>query len=264
MSDFGGGIEVSFNDKTAIVTGGAQGIGMAVSTAFAKSGASVVIADIDEEAGMEHLEYIRSLGGRAIYVPTDAALEKSVKDLANRTVTEFGSIDIVINNAGIFDTKSLFDRTMMEWDRIISVNLRGPYMMAKFCGEELMKANPGVIINIASTRALMSEPNTEPYAAAKGGILSLTHSLAVSFGPKVRVNSISPGWIEVSDWKKSAKKVVPVHSREDELQHPAGRVGTPLDIAQACLFLADDSAGFITGTNLVIDGGMTIKMIYEE
>ena len=149
---------------------------------------------------------------------------------------------------------------MEEWDRVLAVNLRAPYMMARYCADELEK-NRGAIVNIASTRALMSEPDTEPYAASKGGLLALTHSLAVSLGPKVRVNAISPGWIEVSDWKRSDRRKAPEHRPQDLAQHPAGRVGTPPDTAHACLFLASPAAGLITSANLVVDGGMTVRMI---
>ncbi len=250
-----------FIGKTAIVTGGAQGIGAAVSQALVDAGANVIIADLDDEAGEE---WQRTLGDNARFVHTDVAEENDVAALAKQAAAWHGRIDIVVNNAGIFDAQPLEERSMTEFDRILAVNLRGPYMMAKYCAPHLREANPGVIINIASTRALMSEPDTEPYAASKGGIVALTHSLAVSLGPKVRVNAISPGWIEVSGWKKSAVKQTPQHRPIDLEQHPAGRVGTPADIAAACLFLCDEQAGFITGANLVIDGGMTVKMIYAE
>jgi hypothetical protein len=259
-----GDVIMRFKDKIAIVTGGAQGIGMAVSLAFATEGAKVVIADIDEEAGEEHVDTIRKQGGRAIHIPADVASEDDVKRLVEQTIKKFHGIHILINNAGIGGRGTLFTRPMEEWDRVIAVNLRGPYMMAKYCAPELVKANPGIIINIASTRALMSEPNTEPYSASKGGLLALTHSLAVSLGPNVRVNAISPGWIEVSQWRKNSQRSEPHHRPQDLSQHPVGRVGKPEDIAQACLYLASPEAGFITGTNLIIDGGMTVKMIYEE
>ncbi|PWI57224.1 glucose 1-dehydrogenase [Sulfoacidibacillus thermotolerans] len=255
---------MSFDGKVVIVTGGAQGIGMAVSTAFVNAGASVVIVDIDEEAGREHLARLQRLGSGASFIHADVSRESDVQNVAQQVIRTYGAIHVLVNNAGVFDRKSIFERDVSEWDRVISINLRGPYMMAKYCGQAIMKAGNGVIINIASTRALMSEADTEPYAASKGGLLALTHSLAISLGPQVRVNAISPGWIEVSDWKKRVDKQIPVHSTRDRLQHPAGRVGKPEDIAQACLFLADEKASFITGVNLVIDGGMTVKMIYEE
>jgi len=255
---------VKLLDKVVIVTGGAQGIGMAISEAFARQGAIVIVADLDEEAGVEHEATLVSAGHQAFYIKLDVAEESDVKRLTESVLERFGRIDVLVNNAGIGASGTLLTRSMEEWDRVLNVNLRGPYMLAKYCAPALMRANPGVILNIASTRALMSEAHTEPYSASKGGILALTHSLAVSLGPNVRVNAISPGWVEVSDWKKSSQRVSPMHRPEDLNQHPVGRVGTPTDIADACVFLASQEAGFITGTNLVIDGGMTVKMIYEE
>lgn len=247
---------MSFNGKVVVVTGGAHGIGLAITLAFAKTGAFVVCADIDEDAGALWTNRMSELGCAGEFLKTDAALEEDVKHAAIAIMAEYKRIDVLINNAGIGHSASIFTRTMQEFDRVMAVNLRGPYMMVKYCGEALKKADPGVVINIASTRALMSEADTEPYSASKGALLALTHSLAVSLGPDIRVNAISPGWIDVRE--------APIHSDRDRLQHPAGRVGTPDDIAQACLYLASPQAGFITGTNLVIDGGMTIKMIYEE
>ncbi|MCF8563954.1 glucose 1-dehydrogenase [Alicyclobacillus tolerans] len=253
-----------FENKVAIVTGGAQGIGRAVTEAFAQNKARVVLADSDAEAAGEEVNRLQQQGFEALFVRTDVAVEEDVKHLIGKVLNRFGRIDVLVNNAGIFTTTPLMERSMEEWDRVVSVNLRGPYMMARYAAQALQKAAPGVIVNIASTRALMSEPNTEPYSASKGGILALTHSLAVSLGPSIRVNSISPGWIEVSDWQKESRRTLPGHRPQDLSQHPAGRVGTPQDIAQACLFLAGPGSGFITGANLVVDGGMTVKMIYEE
>ncbi|MCX7710913.1 MAG: SDR family oxidoreductase [Clostridia bacterium] len=254
-----------FDGKTVIVTGGGQGIGRAVSRAFASEGANVVIADVDPEAGLENQEYIRSNNGEAFFVETDVSSEDSIKNLVQATLKRYKTIDILINNAGISKFGNMFESDSALWDKVIAVNLRGPYLCAKYASETMAKNNNGCIVNIASTRAFMSEPDTEAYSASKGGIIALTHSLAVSLGKyKIRVNSISPGWIEISEWQKSGKAAPAVLSEMDHLQHPAGRVGSPLDIAKACLFLCSDEAGFITGTNLTVDGGMTIKMIYHE
>lgn len=255
---------MSFTGKTVIVTGGAQGIGMATALAFAREGAQVVIADIDEEAGREHLETLTQAGHQALFVHMDVGDEAGIKRMMETAVTSFGTIDVLINNAGIMDRTPMADRPVKLWDRCIAVNLRGPYLCAKYAVPHMSAGS--AIINIASTRALMSEPNTEPYSASKGGLLALTHSLALSLAPRrIRVNAISPGWIDVSNWKKGSRRAQQPLSRRDHEQHPAGHVGLPEDIARACLFLAsDDSAGFITGQNFVIDGGMTIKMIYEE
>ncbi|HRU39005.1 MAG TPA: SDR family oxidoreductase, partial [Candidatus Goldiibacteriota bacterium] len=151
--------------------------------------------------------------------------------------------------------------SLKDWNRVLAVNLTGAMLAAKYAAPYLEKTK-GAIVNIASTRAIMSEANTEAYSASKGGIVALTHALAVSFSNRIRVNCISPGWIEVSDWKKKGVASAPRHSEADRLQHPAGRVGIPYDIASMVYFLLSGEAGFITGQNYVIDGGMTKKMIY--
>lgn len=175
----------------------------------------------------------------------------------------FGRIDVLVNNAGIFNPIPLEHRRPEEWLRVIGVNLNSAYFFAGECADALRQSR-GSIINIASTRALMSEPHTEAYSASKGGLVALTHALAISLGPEVRVNCISPGWIDVSGWKKTSVRA-PMALRDiDHRQHPVGRVGIPEDVAQTALFLASPEAGFITGQNIVVDGGMTRKMIYAE
>ncbi|ABY93068.1 glucose 1-dehydrogenase [Thermoanaerobacter brockii subsp. lactiethylicus] len=254
---------MDFNDKVVIVTGGGQGIGRCIAQTFAEKGAKVVIADIDDEAGIENEKYIKSKGGDCLFVHTDVSLEEDVRNLVDKTIKTYGKIDILINNAGIGSGGTIYTRPMEEWDRVINVNLRGTYMCSKYVAPHMRDNGGGVIINIASTRAFMSEPHTEPYSASKGGIIALTHSLAISLSyDKIRVNSISPGWIEVSEWKKSREAKKPQLTEEDHLQHPAGRVGKPEDVANACLFLCSEEASFITGANLIVDGGMTVKMIY--
>lgn len=148
---------------------------------------------------------------------------------------------------------------------MIGVNLRGTFLCSQAAARSMVaRGRGGDIINIASTRAFMSEPGTEAYTASKGGIVALTHGMAISLGPHgIRVNAISPGWIETAEWQFSPRARTPVHSDRDRLQHPVGRVGRPEDIAEACLFLAEQ-AGFVTGQNITIDGGMSVKMIYEE
>lgn len=256
---------MQFKGKTVIVTGGGQGIGRGISRAFASEGAKVVIAECDRAAGMENQEYILSQKGEALFIETDVSDEQSIKRMVSETAGRFGGIDVLINNAGISNFGNLFESGSELWDRVIAVNLRGPYLCSKYCAEVMSSKGGGSIINIASTRAFMSEPGTEAYSASKGGIIALTHSLAISLGThKIRVNSISPGWVDVSNWKKSGSSGQAALSETDHAQHPAGRVGTPEDIANACLFLCSPNAGFITGTNLTVDGGMTVKMIYAE
>ncbi|AEY67036.1 SDR family oxidoreductase [Clostridium sp. BNL1100] len=252
-----------FTNKTIIITGAGQGIGRAISRKFAQEGAQVVIADIDEEAGLENEKYIKNEGFEAIFIRTDVSDPASVEAMVNYTNKKYGRIDVLVNNAVLTGFGNIFETTVEEWDKAITVNLSGAYYCAKFCAGFMKNQNSGCIINMASTRAFMSEPDTEPYSASKGGIIALTHSLAISLGKYgIRVNSISPGWIDVSSWKKSSVACQDILSIEDHAQHPAGRVGVPDDIAEVCIFLASDKSGFITGENITVDGGMTKKMIY--
>lgn len=248
------------------VTGGAQGIGRAIAYEYAKRGWAVSIADPDKDAGFEVIREIRRMNGKAVFLAADVSREEDVERWMRVTVGEFGGVDALVNNAGISRFGDPLELAIEDWDRVIGVNLRGAFLCARAAARAMKAKGRGAIVNIASTRALMSEPNSEAYAASKGGLLALTHALAVSLGPHgIRVNSISPGWIETRDWQYSLRAVVPFHTERDRLQHPVGRVGKPEDIVRACLFLTNDEAsGFITGQNIVVDGGMTVKMIYEE
>lgn len=253
-----------FNNKVAIVTGGGQGIGKAIVQAFSHHEVHVMIAEADEEAGKECQDWIQGKGGKATFIHCDVSQESSIRSMIDQVAKQLGRIDILVNNAGISRFKPLDELTVAEFDEVLAINLRGAFICSKFAAPYLKQHGKGAIVNIASTRALMSEPDSEAYAASKGGILALTHALAISLGPKVRVNAISPGWIEVRDWKKSPEKEEVHHREQDKKQHPVGRVGTPEDIGRAAVFLCSGESTFITGQNLVIDGGMTVKMIYEE
>lgn len=248
--------------QTAIITGGAQGIGKAIARQLLKQGMQVVIADVDDEAGKETLQEYASQG-EINYQHCDVSDETQVRQLIEQTLTQSARLDVLINNAGIGRFKPLDQTTLADWNTVIGANLTGCFLCTKYAAPHLRETH-GAIINIASTRALMSEPDTAAYSASKGGIIALTHSLAISLGPDVRVNCISPGWIEVGDWKKRATRTTPRHSERDRLQHPVGRVGKPDDIASLVAYLISPGAGFITGANFVVDGGMTRKMIYEE
>ncbi len=256
---------MEFDKKVIIITGGAQGIGRAISQLFSINKAYVIIADIDEKAARETLDTIIFNHGEAKFVKTDVTSEDDIKNLIHTTIDVYSKIDILINNAGINHVESIYSIDSMDFDKVIATNLRSVFLCSKYAAIEMKKRNKGVIINLASTRALMSEANTESYAASKGGIVALTHALAVSLGKDgIRVNAISPGWIEVSNWQKSSESSTPMHTKADKEQHPVGRVGHPTDIAEACLYLASDKSSFVTGQNIIIDGGMTKKMIYEE
>ena len=250
--------------KVAIVTGGARGIEAAIAYKLGLEGARVIIADVNEEAGRWREGWLRDKGIDAVFVRADVSVEADVKNMVNEAIKRFGNLNILINNAGIgFGGKSIFEQTLDEWNRVISTNLTGVWLCSKYAGQEMAKRGGGVIVNIASTRAFQSEPNTEPYSASKGGIVALTHSLAVSLARyRIRVVSVAPGWIDTSEWQYPPRKssLNPL----DHAQHPAGRVGDPMDVANLVAFLVSDEASWITGVNFTIDGGMTIKMIYMD
>lgn len=253
---------MDFSQKVVVVTGAGEGIGRAVAQKYGKLSANVIVADINEKAGIETRDFIIKNNGKALFIKTDVSLESDCKKLVKEIIERFGKINILINNAGISDPKKggIFSSEIEEFDKIINVNLRGTFMCCKYSIPYMPEGSS--IINMSSTRAFMSESETEAYSASKGGIISLTHSLAVSLSKKkIRVNSISPGWIDTSGWKEGNTQM-DILSREDHEQHPAGRVGVPEDIASACVYLSSEDAEFITGTNLNIDGGMTVKMIY--
>lgn len=250
--------------KVAIVTGGARGIGAAIAYRLGMEGVKVVIADINEEAGKWREGWLKDRGVDAYFVKTDVSREQDVSRMVEETVRKYGSVNILINNAGIgFSGKSIFEQTLDDWNRVISTNLTGVWLCSKYAAREMAKAGGGVIVNIASTRAFQSEPNTEPYSASKGGIIALTHSLAISLARyRIRVLSVSPGWIDTSRWQYPPRE--PSLNPLDHQQHPAGRVGDPMDVANLVAFLVSNQASWMTGINITIDGGMTVKMIYMD
>ena len=252
------------NGKVAIVTGGARGIGAAIAYRLGLDGAKVAIVDVNEEAGRWREGWLRDRGIDAMFVKADVSVEGDVKSMVNAVVEKYGKVDILVNNAGIgFGGKSIFEQTLEEWSRVISVNLTGPWLCSKYAGQVMAKNGGGVIVNIASTRAFQSEPNTEPYSASKGGLIALTHALAISLAKyRIRVIAVSPGWIDTSEWQYPPRK--PSLNSLDHGQHPAGRVGNPMDVANLVAFLVSDEASWITGVNFTIDGGMTVKMIYID
>src|SRR3954468_2332095 len=233
-----------YSQKVALVTGGAQGIGRSIALYLAERGWRVAIADLKpgRDAGVYALR-------------CDVAREPAVRACVRSVLARFGRLDALVNNAGVAQARTgpVEKLSVREWNRRIGVNLTGVFLMSKHAAPHLRRAR-GALVNIASTRALQSEPESEAYAAAKGGVVSLTHALAMTLGPRVRANCISPGWIDVLGGRIS---------RADHLQHPAGRVGLPQDVAALTEFLLSERSAFITGQNFVIDGGMTKKMIWR-
>lgn len=250
--------------KIVAITGGAQGIGRGIALRFAEAGYAVSIADPAHDAGAELLEMLRQRGAKASFAVTDVADPAAVERWVTQTIVDLGCPTVLVNNAGFMIRKPFLDLPLADFDAVVATNLRGTFICSQLVAREMAKRDiHGAIVNMASTRAFMSEPDTEGYTASKGGIVALTHGMAMSLAPqRIRVNSISPGWIETRDWQFSKRAETPKHSDADREQHAVGRVGRPEDIAEACLYLAE--AGFVTGQNLIVDGGMSVKMIYAE
>lgn len=257
-------MEDHFEGRVALVTGGAQGIGKGVTCALLAAGMRVAVADRDAEACRQIMQEHADSNCISTF-PIDVADEAAVAAMIARIMEHFGRLDALINNAGhgLPHPVPLEMLALEDWNRVLGTNLTGTFLCSKHAVTALRRSR-GVIVNIASTRALQSEPNGEAYAASKGGVVALTHAMANSLGPEIRVNCISPGWIAVDEWQKSGECKTPELRPEDHAQHPVGRVGQPGDIAEMVVFLISARAGFITGQNFIVDGGMTRKMIYAE
>jgi NAD(P)-dependent dehydrogenase (short-subunit alcohol dehydrogenase family) len=243
--------------RIVLVTGGAGGIGQATCAAFGENGDFVIALDVDRGKGLAWEKSFLAKGYRGIFQHYDLTNADGLAQLVRSLESMYGAMDVLINNAGIGGFTPLNDLTVAHWDHILNVNLRSMVFLAKECSRGMKKKKSGRIVNISSTRFHMSEPGSEAYAASKGGIVALTHALSLSLANTgITVNCISPGWIEHRDYTNLRL--------EDHTQHPSGRVGTPEDIARLCLFLTEPDNDFINGENIIIDGGMTRKMIYLD
>lgn len=230
--------------RVALVTGGAKGIGLATAQRLAREGWRVVVAD--PAAPPPDLA--------ARHVAADVAEEEAVRALVGGIAAQEGRLDALVSNAGFMVRKPLRDLSLAEWNAVLGTNLTATFLLVREAAS-MLRAAKGAVVTVASTRARQSEPDTESYAASKGGLVALTHALAVSLGPDVRVNCVSPGWIHT---KGEAPRA------EDHAQHPAGRVGRPEDIAALIAWLLGPDSGFVSGAEFVADGGMTRRMIYLE
>jgi len=249
-------------NQVILVTGGANGIGKGICEFLVKNSPAinstsgnetiVIAVDIDENAGFKLVSEEPRIRFRCADVSNETEMSLIIKEIT----TQYGHLNGLINNAAISNpyNSPLEELDLIEWHRVLNINLTAPLLMSKLCLPLLKKAR-GSIVNISSTRAQQSEPNTELYSASKGGLVALTHALANSLGPEIRVNCVSPGWINTTN--ELLRDI-------DSSQHPVGRVGDITDTAAIVNFLLSEQSGFITGQNFTVDGGMTKKMIYVE
>ena len=243
-------------DRVAVITGGGSGIGQAIAYRFAKEGAAIIAADLIPERADTTAKAIQASGGRAIAVKADVAKEADVIAMIADAVRAFGKVDILVNNAGLSRGGDVTTISEEIWDLNLDIVLKGPFFCSKAVLPAMLERGSGVIINIASVNGLTGI-GEEPYSAAKAGLINLTQNMAVRHGPKgVRVNAIAPGSIVTPIWNATVEKDPGVFDRLAKL-YPLRRVGTPEDIANAAFFLASDEASWITGTTLVVDGGLT-------
>ncbi|WP_017754341.1 SDR family oxidoreductase [Calidifontibacillus oryziterrae] len=241
---------MDFNNKVCIVTGGANGIGRAIVEQFLQNGANVIFIDIDNEAAEK---LVAKHGEKLTYFSGDITNEEIITNFVKMVLKRFKHVDYLINNACVSRNGILSKCSYDDFNYVLKLGVTAPYLLTMLLQDYFN--SDAAIVNISSSRATMSQKDTESYSAAKGGISALTHALSISLAGKVRVNSISPGWIDTGAFGEL--------SREDHLQHPVRRVGTPLDIAKMVLYLCSDASSFITGENITIDGGMSKQMIYH-
>ena len=244
-------------DKVAIVTGAASGIGEATAICLAEQGAAISVVDIDEAGGRRAVKKIEKAGGRALFIKADVGKAAHARRMVDQTTRKFGRLDIIHNNSIWYKVAPATKLEEKDWDRTIAVGLKAVYLSAKYGIPAMLRTGGGSIVNTSSVHALASFPEHTAYDSAKAGILGLTRTLAIDYGPKIRVNAVLPGAILTPLWTRAR---VPAKARKQFADLvPAKRLGTSEDVAHAVLYLVSDEASFVTGTSLVVDGGMLCR-----
>lgn len=250
-----------FSGKSVLVTGGGSGIGLATALAFAREGARVAVADVSAERGEAAVAAGRAEGVDLLFFRGDVSKETDAASLVERAVRAFGRLDILFNNAGILIEASVHEMSEADWDRILAVNLKGAFLMAKHAVRAMLRQGGGTIVNTASVNALVGDPDEAAYCASKAGVALLTKSMALAYAKDhIRVNAVCPGWTETRMFQQEADHrgvTLQAYRGVAAAQHPVGRVGRPEEIASVVLFLASEESSYMTGALVVADGGYT-------
>ncbi len=249
-------------DKVSIITGAGSGIGRGIARVFAQEGAKIVVVDWDDDGGEKSAADIRQAGGNAIFAPCDVSEEERVKAMVHTTLDQYGRIDILVNNAGIGMFKSVLDTSSEDWDRCLNVNLKGVFLCSKYVIPHMQAIGKGAIVNTSSIQTHGGVDNVASYAASKAGVMALTRSMAIDYGPTIRVNAIAPGYVltplteSVFDSQEEQDRDLGIVAGQLAMK----RIGRPEDIGLAAAFLVSDEASYITGIQLFVDGGLTAKL----
>lgn len=257
----------NWNEHVCIVTGAGTGIGKGIADVFAQAGCEVVIAEVNKARGEAVAMEFREKYGRGMFVQTDVALDEDCRQMVKNTLEEYGRVDTLINNAGVNFVKPTLEMTVEDWNRVVDVDLRGTFLCSRYVLEPMVKAGKGSIINIASVHTKATLGAAAPYAAAKGGVAQMTQSMAIEFAPMgIRINALSPGLIDTMIWQELQDAAEDINAVRQHWHDniPMERVGTPHEMGQVALFLASDEASYVTGANVLADGGMTSMLINRE
>lgn len=258
---------MNWEGHVCIVTGAGAGIGQGIAEVFAEAGCQLVIGEVNHERGQAVADALCARHGRGLFIPVDVSQDVECRALIEQTVKSYGKIDTLVNNAGVNFVKPTLEMTVKDWDRVVNVDLRGTFLCSRYALTHMARARRGSIINIASVHTKATLGGAAPYAASKGGVAQMTASLAIEFAPYgIRVNALSPGLIDTLIWQQLQSAAADVEAvRQHWMDNiPMGRVGTPREMGQVALFLASDEAAYVTGSNLLADGGMTALLINRE
>ncbi len=253
---------MKLKDQTAIVTGAAKGIGWGVAKIFVQEGAKVVVVDWDEENGVKTADELCKAGGEAFFFKCDVSNEDQVKAMVDKTMQTYGTVDVLVNNAGVGVYKAFMDATNADWDRALGVNLKGQVFCSRAVVPIMQAKGKGAIVNVSSVHSFQTVNGVAPYATSKGGVFALTHAMAIDLAPTIRVNAIAPGWIYTPLIQSIFDSYAdPAAQRKAvEARQLMKRIGIPEEVGYAAAFLASDEASFITGTQLFVDGGLTAQL----